>query len=229
MKRQSRDPGEAPADCSSSSAGGDHRQRILDAAFRVLMERGYAGASTLEIATRAKVSKRELYALFGSKEGILVAMITGRATRMRAALTGLALGDRRSLAATLAGFGATVVREVCHPAVIALIRLAVSEAQRSPQVAQTLDTLGWQGNRAALVKLLVEAQLHGLIGRGEPTMMAAQFFALLWGDLQMRLVLGVATAPTPAEIEARAHAALEALLALYPPPQGKCRPRRKAL
>ncbi|MBV8653445.1 MAG: helix-turn-helix transcriptional regulator, partial [Alphaproteobacteria bacterium] len=47
------------------------------------MERGYAGASTLEIATRAKVSKRELYALFGNKQGILTALISSRATRMR--------------------------------------------------------------------------------------------------------------------------------------------------
>jgi Bacterial regulatory proteins, tetR family len=33
------------------------RERILSAAFGAFMERGYSGASTLEIATRAKVSK----------------------------------------------------------------------------------------------------------------------------------------------------------------------------
>ena len=36
------------------------RGRILSAAFGAFKEHGYAQASTLEIATRAKVSKREL-------------------------------------------------------------------------------------------------------------------------------------------------------------------------
>jgi len=51
-----------------NTKAGDLRGRIIEAAFAVLMERGYAGASTIEIATRAKVSKRDLYALFGSKQ-----------------------------------------------------------------------------------------------------------------------------------------------------------------
>ena len=41
--------------------GGDEaavRERILEAAFAAFMKSGYATASTLEIATRARVSKR---------------------------------------------------------------------------------------------------------------------------------------------------------------------------
>jgi len=41
------------------------RQRILDAAFSAFMASGYAETSTLEIATRAHVSKRELCGLVG--------------------------------------------------------------------------------------------------------------------------------------------------------------------
>ncbi len=51
------------------------RRAILAAAYDVLMEQGYARAGTLEIATRARVSKRELYAEFGSKRGILEALV----------------------------------------------------------------------------------------------------------------------------------------------------------
>ena len=62
------------------------RRAILAAAFDVLMQRGYAGANTLEIATRAKVSKRELYAEFGNKAGILEALIATTSARMQAPL-----------------------------------------------------------------------------------------------------------------------------------------------
>src|SRR5258708_40270217 len=59
------------------------RRRILDAAFAAFMEGGYAGTSTLEIATRARVSKRELYTLVGSKQEMLAACIGERAKRLQ--------------------------------------------------------------------------------------------------------------------------------------------------
>jgi AcrR family transcriptional regulator len=64
--------------------GGDEtavRERILEAAFAAFMKSGYATASTLEIATRARVSKRELYALVGNKQEMLIACISERAKR----------------------------------------------------------------------------------------------------------------------------------------------------
>src|SRR5258708_13688660 len=84
------------------------RQRaILGAAFDVLMEQGYAGASTLEIATRAKVSKRELYAEFGNKAGILEALIATTPARMQVPLALPEPTHRTALAAILPQYGAT--------------------------------------------------------------------------------------------------------------------------
>src|SRR5262245_12662267 len=59
------------------------RRRILDAAFSAFMESGYAGASTLRIATRAHVSKRALYELVGNKQEMLAACIRERARRLQ--------------------------------------------------------------------------------------------------------------------------------------------------
>jgi AcrR family transcriptional regulator len=59
------------------------RTRVLQAAFSAFQELGYAGASTLAIATRAKVSKRELYTLFSNKQAMLAACIAERTKRMR--------------------------------------------------------------------------------------------------------------------------------------------------
>src|SRR5690242_18157859 len=47
------------------------RQRIVAAAFAAFRDKGYAATTTLEIATRARVSKRELYALVGNKQQLL--------------------------------------------------------------------------------------------------------------------------------------------------------------
>src|SRR5258708_36668775 len=60
------------------------RDRILDAAFEAFQAQGYAATSTLEIATRARVSKRELYALVGNKQKMLIAAIGERHERAAA-------------------------------------------------------------------------------------------------------------------------------------------------
>jgi AcrR family transcriptional regulator len=206
----------------AASAQQQVRSRIIGATFELLMERGYEGTSTLEIATRARVSKRDIYALFGNKRGILMHMIATGAARMQLPLHLPEPEDRRGLATILRNFGATLLREVSSPIVVAFYRLAASEADRSTEVAAALDTSGRQATSNALADLLRRAQARGLLGRGDTARMAAQFFALLWtGDLLLGLVLRLADAPSAAEAQARAKSATGALLALYPVEPGR--------
>ena len=194
------------------------RERILGAAFKAFTEEGYAATSTLEIATRAKVSKRDLYANFGSKHAMLVACVRSRAERMRLP-PGLPIPDsRQMLAATLTAFAINLLREGSHPSVIAMFRLAIAEATRSPEIAQTLDLAGRAATRNGLAELLAGAQSVGLLGPGEPPEMAAQYLGLLWEGLMVGLLLGVAAPPSPAETEQRAIKATSAFMRLHPDP-----------
>jgi AcrR family transcriptional regulator len=51
------------------------RERILEAAIELFSERGYAGSGVHEIARRAGIEKAALYWHFGSKEGLLAAVL----------------------------------------------------------------------------------------------------------------------------------------------------------
>ena len=190
------------------------RERILRAAMEAFMELGYAQASTLEIATRAQVSKRELYALFGNKQAMLAACIADRAGRMRLRTELPSPRNREELAAILSKLGATVLREVSHAGVMAVFRLAIMEAQRAPEVALTLETAR-QSARTAVRNILVQAQSIGLLGAVDPTEMCARYFSLLWGDLMVSLLLRLRQAPGTAEIDRRVRAATEDFLRLY--------------
>lgn len=205
----------------AKESDGSTRERVLKAAFAVFRKRGFSDATTLEIARRAQVSKRDLYALFGSKHAMLAACIRERASRMRQPLELAAPipGSRQAVAATLVELGTTILRVACHPDVLAVHRLAIAESERAPAIARTLDSNGRAANHAALAGWLAKAQAHGLIGAGDPAGMAAHFLALLWGGLLIQLLLGVRDAPAPDEIEARARAATEATLALHAPPR----------
>ena len=179
------------------------RARILDAAFAAFMKNGYATTSTLEIATRARVSKRELYALVGNKQEMLIACIRQRAKRLDVP-TDLPLpSDREALAQLLASFGAKLVHEISDPAVIAVFRLAIAEAVQAPEVARVLDSIGREASRSALRKIMAQAQASGL----------------LWRDLMVSLLLGVAQRPDPREIAGRARDAADTFLQLHPLPK----------
>jgi len=193
------------------------RQRILDAAFAAFMKSGYAAASTLEIATEARVSKRELYALVGNKQEMLIACISRRAARFQVPSDLPVPHDRETLAQILASFGARLVREITDPTVIAVFRLAIAEAVHTPEVAQALDSIGREATRVALRQMMAGAQASGLL-TGHAAELAEQFGGLLWGNLMVSLLLGVAERPNPREVASRARAATVAFLQLHPLP-----------
>lgn len=194
----------------------DGRTRILDAAFAAFMENGYAATSTLDIATRARVSKRELYALVGNKQEILTACIRTRATRLKVPTSLPVPHDRETLAQVLITFGTQAVREITDPTVITVFRLAIADAVRSPEVAQALDSIGRETSRTALCQIMSQAQAARLLD-GRPAELAEQFSGLLWGNLMISLLLGVAKRPNSREIAARARDATAAFLLLHQP------------
>jgi AcrR family transcriptional regulator len=200
--------------------GGDEsaaRRRILEAAFAAFMKSGYSTTSMLEIATRARVSKRELYALVGNKQEMLIACISERAKRLDVPADLPVLGDRESLAQVLASFGTKLVREISDPTVIAVFRLAIAEVVQAPEVARVLNSIGRETSRAALRKIMARAQASGLL-TGSAAELGEQFAGLLWRDLMVSLLLGVTERPNPREIARRARDAATAFLQLHPLP-----------
>jgi AcrR family transcriptional regulator len=191
------------------------RGRILDAAFSAFAERGFAETSTLEIATRAKASKRELYALFGSKQDMLIACIRERTRRLQPPAGLPEPRDRETLARVLIATGTQLLREVSDPAVVTAFRLAIAEAIRTPEVAQALNAAGIEASRAILREIMERAHANHLLD-GQPAEMAEQFSSLLWGNQLIGLLLRVAERPSEREAARRAEAAAATLLRLYP-------------
>ena len=190
------------------------RGRMLRAAFSLFRERGFAGTSMLEIATRAQVSKRDLYAMFENKHALLAYGIADRAQEMRQrlGLTMPAPSSREELAATLVEIGASILRTVCSAEVLMLYRLAIAESDRAPEVGRVLDEQGRAANHRALAEFLKKAQQQGLIGPRDPATLVTRYGAVLWDDLLARLLLRVRDAPNAKEISARARAATEAIM-----------------
>jgi AcrR family transcriptional regulator len=201
-------------DSPSQPEGDSARERVLAAAMGAFMEQGYAGTSTLEIATRARVSKRDLYTHFRNKQAMLAACISARTRRMRLPLDLPKATDLDGLAAVLRKFAQAVLRETTRPEVTELFRVAIAEANRSPEIAHELYASGSVANREALADLLAHARDLHLV-QGDPAVMVTQFLSLVWDDLRMQLLLRASKPPNAGEISRRARLATETLLLLH--------------
>src|SRR5215468_7689032 len=130
------------------------RRRILDAACALVHERGYAATGTRDIAARARVSKRELYAEFGSKEGIFGAMIASRSASSLIPFERADVSDAPALAATLTRVGVAFLDVICDPAAVSMFRMAVSAAEHSPELARVLEERARAPYRRGLTELM---------------------------------------------------------------------------
>jgi len=199
------------------------RDRVLEAAFTLFREHGFSSTSMLDIVTRARVSKRDLYALFNNKHALLAACITERAERTRRPLEPATPvpPTRDALTTLLVELGLSILKTVCHPDVLTVFRLAVAESDRAPEIGRTLDSSGRQANQKALTELVRKAQARGLVLAGDPAVLAGRYFVVLWEDLLIRLLMRVREAPAEREIEARARAATETLTGAEPAAGGQ--------
>src|ERR1700730_3685697 len=117
---------------------GEVDARILDAARKVFLERGFEGASIDEIAEAARSGKPTIYARFRDKRALFTGVVTrdilSRILEFKIDVlpTGATIDERlRSAAVTLLHWGLDNDR-------IGLMRLAVAEARRFPDLASTV-------------------------------------------------------------------------------------------
>ena len=113
--------------------------------------------------------------------------------------------------------GTQLLREISHPTVMAVFRIAIAEAVRAPEIAHALDTIGGETSRGAVREIMARARSAGVVS-GNPARMAEHFAGLLWGNLMVGLLLRIAEQPTPRELARRASDATAAFLRIYSAP-----------
>jgi AcrR family transcriptional regulator len=81
-KTNRRSPSPPPTRVQAKAVSNSIRDRALDAAFSLFRENGFSSTSMLDIVTRARISKRDLYALFDNKHAVLAACISEHTEQM---------------------------------------------------------------------------------------------------------------------------------------------------
>jgi AcrR family transcriptional regulator len=142
---------------------GEVDTRILDAARKVFLKRGFEGASIDEIAEVARSGKPTIYARFRDKRAVFTAVmnrdILCRMTEFEAEVPAGGTVEQRltSAAITLLHWGFDSDR-------IALMRLAIAEAHRFPDLASTVGRTARELSTNLGVRLLGELSQSTKLG-----------------------------------------------------------------
>jgi AcrR family transcriptional regulator len=140
------------------SRAGDVKERILDAAQRVFLERGFQTASIDEIAELAPASKPTIYAHFAGKEalfGAVVARVINGLTNFESYMP-----EGRTVEEKLTSLGTAVVERFIDDTV-GITRATIAEAQRLPELSRHVHDTA-RDRAANAVSLLLSDATHTL-------------------------------------------------------------------
>jgi AcrR family transcriptional regulator len=187
----------------------ERRSAILAAAAAIFAERGFHGARTADVAKRAAISKRDLYAAFPSKEDLLAGLIAEGTTTMTAPLALAKPQTRAAFYAALEAFGHEFLAKQLSLPRLTLLRLMIARAAENPDRAGDPDAAVRESVWTALAAFFAAAVEAGLVRFMPPPGDAAgAFLCILQGDAVMRALLDPAFRASSAECTARVSEAL---------------------
>jgi AcrR family transcriptional regulator len=192
----------------------DRRAAILQAAGKLFSIKGVEGTTTLDIASAAGVSKRDLYALFPSKDLILSGLIASSVERFAAPVQFADAKSRAEVLATLEAFSRGFLAFLLSPEPTSLYRLAIATADRIPAVGKALLSAGVEGTIGRVTAYVSAACVAGhlRIPEAERGAAVSAYFNSAIGHLQMRRLLDPATEIAPDAISANVQQAMRVLL-----------------
>jgi AcrR family transcriptional regulator len=187
---------------------GEVERRILDAAHKLFLDRGFEGASIEEIAQAARCGKPTIYARFPDKRALFTAVvmrdIVARIEHFEIDVPAGAVEER------LTAVGAALLRNALEHDRIELMRLAMAEARRFPDLAASLGGMARERGTERGGRLLAEIAQSDEIGRlaafaPERFATTTRFFIdLLILPLILRALLGERLELLEAEVDAHA-------------------------
>ena len=188
--------------------------RLLDAASKLFMERGFEATSMSEIARYARASKETFYRHFTTKEDLFRAVVVRGAKLVAAELSAVLLTHEPPEKA-LAAFGELFLDRILDAKSVAFHRVMTMERERFPEFIQTLRADGRERVRASLTRYLCEQIQRGKLRKMDTAVGARQFLDLVAAEMIMAATRCGRPKPSQAEIRQRVKEAIDCFLHGY--------------
>ncbi|WPC04083.1 TetR/AcrR family transcriptional regulator [Pseudomonas benzenivorans] len=192
------------------------RQAILDAAKTLFLSKGYDGSSMDAIAAEAGVSKLTVYSHFTDKETLFSAAIKAKCQEQLPELL-FELVDDAPLDRVLLNIARGFHRLINSRESVELHRVMVSLGAQDPKLSRIFYEAGPQRVLQEMEHLLRQADRTGKLRIDDPQEAADQFFCLVKGGANFRLLIGCGEPQQGAAAEAHIAKVVALFMRAYRP------------
>jgi TetR/AcrR family transcriptional regulator, mexJK operon transcriptional repressor len=194
------------------------RKRIVDAAQIAFLSAGYEQTSMDAVAAAAVVSKQTIYAHFGTKQALFIAMTDAMISAAVAAQQ-VAVpepGPDTPVATWLLDHARVQLGTAMNRNLMQLRRIAIAEAERFPQVGAAVFDAGPARAIQRLSRIFAAWHADGRLNAPNPDQAAALFnWLLMGGPTSEAMLLGTPRLGGPEPVEAHARECVRVFLSAY--------------
>jgi len=206
---------ELKADCHATAQPvGRKVDQVIAGAREVFMRCGYEGASVDEIAREAGVSKATLYSYFSDKR-ILFLEVAKAECRAQSEAAVHEIDFDAPVRHVLAQAAKRMTRFFLSDVGQQVYRIVVAESGRFPEIGREFWESGPKLVREILIRFFEAAVARGELSIEDYELAADQFPELCKAGLHLRMVIGIQTEFSEAEIDRVIGGAVETFVARY--------------
>lgn len=187
-------------------------KRVLDAALKVFSQNGFSAATMDAIAHEAGITKPTLYQYFGSKEHLFKAMMLAPRDTMLLAFNA---SDSDCHVRQLWDFSWAYAKVVMHPDFLALARLVIGDAQRSPGLGRAYQASGPDRVLERLSAFMAQQSDAGRLSLTDPELAAEDFWGLILSSPRNTALHIPDALPNQAELARYIHNGVRVFLRAY--------------
>jgi len=168
----------------------------------VFLKRGFEGASVDEIADVARAGKPTIYARFPGKEALFTAVMTRSVREITRSFESIA-PTGATIEERLASIAIAILRKVLVADMVGLIRAAVAEARRFPDLAASVRRMAQERGSEAVAHLLgeiAESDKLSALAADRRDATARHFLQMILLPMLMRALFGERLTALRAEI-----------------------------
>lgn len=212
------------SDNSGTQGSADFSPRqnaVLAVALQMLVEGGDKALTTAGLAKAANCSKESLYKWFGDRSGILAAIVTYQASKVRAVDERATPSTPEAFETALKAFAEDLLSVLLSGTSLALNRLSIGQVPgehvRGSQadLGSMLVDKGKRRIEDRATHLLAHGKRQRFIAFDDASQAYSTLYGLIIGDAHIRALLGDDPEITPDQQAARAAQAVEQFLTLH--------------
>ena len=190
-------------------------QRFVEAAESLFLARGFAGTSVNEIVRVAGGSLTTLYATFGTKDELFVAVMNRRAATLFTDIVN-AKSPAADTATELLGLAKRMQNYMLSENALAIYRLAIHEGPKFPSVRNAVLLNGLNEFLQRLEEYFTGLKTTQKLEIDDAALAAEHFLTLIQGQLRTRAACGDVDSVTKKQRDDHVKKAVEAFLRIYP-------------